>query len=271
MPPVDKEMLKKERIVTREYRNRKLGGFLKELKLTEGRGTGLPIIYNSLEVNGSPPPVFETDDDRSYFLSVIKIHPLARQIESQRAKDRAKDNELKISTISDIDDCLRSLDDQRRAQVESEIRNKLDKITLNILVYSTKPKTRIEIFNCIKLYNNSKNFNRHISPMIEIGWLQLTIPDKPTSKHQKYVTSDVGKRLVEPQKTDIEKTTVASSNIASVKYDAENIILEVEFHHGAIYRYFGVPNEEYEAIMNASSLDSYFYHNIRENFESEKI
>ena len=49
MPPVDKEMLKNERVVAREYRNRKLGGFLKELKLTEGRGTGFPIIYHSLE------------------------------------------------------------------------------------------------------------------------------------------------------------------------------------------------------------------------------
>ncbi|MBA7540509.1 hypothetical protein ES705_32808 [subsurface metagenome] len=91
MPPVDKEMLKKERIITREYRNRKLGGFLKELKLTEGRGTGIPIIYERLEINGSPPPVFETDDDRSYFLSIIKIHPLAQLVELQGTKDVTKD------------------------------------------------------------------------------------------------------------------------------------------------------------------------------------
>ncbi|MDO8897221.1 MAG: ATP-binding protein [Bacteroidales bacterium] len=64
----------------REYRNRKLGSFLKELKLTEGRGTGLPIIYRSLEVNGSPPPLFETDDDRSYFLCTLVIHPLVKTI-----------------------------------------------------------------------------------------------------------------------------------------------------------------------------------------------
>ena len=83
--------LKKKRIITREYRNRKLGGFLKELNLTEGRGTGLPIIYESLEVNGSPPPVFETDDDRYYFLSVIKVHPLSQQLESRDAEYVTKD------------------------------------------------------------------------------------------------------------------------------------------------------------------------------------
>src|SRR5690606_40703423 len=41
MPPINQAMLKKPRVVARDYRNRKIGGFLKELKLTEGRGTGL--------------------------------------------------------------------------------------------------------------------------------------------------------------------------------------------------------------------------------------
>ncbi|MBN2260283.1 MAG: KTSC domain-containing protein, partial [Clostridiales bacterium] len=29
-----------------------------------------------------------------------------------------------------------------------------------------------------------------------------------------------------------------------------------------VYQYFDVPNDDYEALMNASSLGSYFYHNI---------
>lgn len=184
MPPVDQEMLKKERVVAREYRNRKLGGFLKELQLTEGRGTGFPIIYNSLEINGSPPPDFKTDDDKTYFLSIIKIHPLFKQTEIYGAKDRAidgaKDTELVIKTIDDIDYYFRSSDDQRWAEVESNIRKRLDKTILKIIAYSTEPKSREEIFNHIKLYNNSKNFNKYIKPVIEVGWLQLTIPDKPT-------------------------------------------------------------------------------------------
>jgi ATP-dependent DNA helicase RecG len=42
-------------------RNRRIGEFLKELKLSEGRGTGLPKIFRSLHENGSPPPVFDFD------------------------------------------------------------------------------------------------------------------------------------------------------------------------------------------------------------------
>jgi ATP-dependent DNA helicase RecG len=79
LPPIDNKTLKKKRIVARDYRNRKIGEFLKELHLTEGRGTGFPIFYRSLKENGSPEPVFEKDDDRTYFLATLYIHPDANQ------------------------------------------------------------------------------------------------------------------------------------------------------------------------------------------------
>jgi len=60
----------------RRYRNRRIGGFLKELELTEGRGTGIPTIIGALRKNGSPAPVFDTDEPaRRYFVTEIKIHP----------------------------------------------------------------------------------------------------------------------------------------------------------------------------------------------------
>jgi ATP-dependent DNA helicase RecG len=60
----------------RRYRNRRIGGFLKELELTEGRGTGIPTIKRTLENNGSAVPAFDTDEPkRSYFVIEIPIHP----------------------------------------------------------------------------------------------------------------------------------------------------------------------------------------------------
>ena len=59
---------------SRRYRNRRLGDFLKELDLTEGRSTGIPTIQAKLAENGSPRAVFETTDDRLTFLVTIPIH-----------------------------------------------------------------------------------------------------------------------------------------------------------------------------------------------------
>ena len=72
------DQLRIGRAVTRRYRNRRIGEFLKELDLTEGRATGIPKILNAMQKNGSPPPEFESDDDRSYFLVRLPVHPETR-------------------------------------------------------------------------------------------------------------------------------------------------------------------------------------------------
>ena len=61
----------------------------------------------------------------------------------------------------------------------------------------------------------------------------------------------------------MKRQSVTSSNLASVGYDAANEILEVEFKHGGVYQYFGVPENEYEELMNASSHGQYFDRNIK--------
>lgn len=50
--------LQQGRAVSRRYRNRRIGEFLKELDLTEGRSTGLPKILRVMQKNGSPAPIF---------------------------------------------------------------------------------------------------------------------------------------------------------------------------------------------------------------------
>ena len=59
---------------SRRYRNRRLGDFLKELDLTEGRSTGVPTIQEKLADNGSLRATFETTEDRLTFLIHIPIH-----------------------------------------------------------------------------------------------------------------------------------------------------------------------------------------------------
>jgi ATP-dependent DNA helicase RecG len=69
--------LKKGKAVSRRYRNRRIGEFLKELELTEGRSTGISKIIKAMAQNGSPAPEFETDEDRSYFLIRLPVHEKA--------------------------------------------------------------------------------------------------------------------------------------------------------------------------------------------------
>ncbi|MCB9450325.1 MAG: putative DNA binding domain-containing protein [Anaerolineaceae bacterium] len=56
-------------------RNRRIGEFFKELRLAEMRGTGIPKIKRTMTKNGSPDPIFDFDETRSYFRVTLPAHP----------------------------------------------------------------------------------------------------------------------------------------------------------------------------------------------------
>ena len=65
-------------------RNRRIGGFLKELRLAESRGTGVPKIRRHMSENGSPEPRFDFDRGRTYFRVILPVHPRYRVIHALR-------------------------------------------------------------------------------------------------------------------------------------------------------------------------------------------
>jgi ATP-dependent DNA helicase RecG len=60
------------------------------LHLTEGRNTGFKKILDALEANGSPKPEFETDEDRSYFITRLFVHEAFLSEEPKRSLKGAK-------------------------------------------------------------------------------------------------------------------------------------------------------------------------------------
>lgn len=93
------DLSKCEILVSKRYRNRRLGEYLKELDLTEGRSTGIPTIQNVLETNGSPRASVITDEERTFFRITIPCHENAGNIISDIAY---KDNSLKKSKRSTL-------------------------------------------------------------------------------------------------------------------------------------------------------------------------
>ena len=94
---IRKEDIDQYRFLARRYRNRRIGEFLKELELTEGRGTGIPKILRKVKANGSPMPCFITDDDRSYFIVEFPIHPvfLPEKIDKEKSSGKSS-NEILV-------------------------------------------------------------------------------------------------------------------------------------------------------------------------------
>ena len=66
--PINVEDLLNRRKIESSHR---LGDYLKELQLSEGRATGIPTIQDELRKNGSELARIETDEGRTYFLIEI--------------------------------------------------------------------------------------------------------------------------------------------------------------------------------------------------------
>ncbi len=102
------EDIANRKMVSRRYRNRRIGDFLKELKLVEGRNTGIPTILRAMEQNGSDLPIFETDEDRTYFTVVLPAHQsfvkTAKTTDAPKRKKRKTKEEVKQSILEILTD-----------------------------------------------------------------------------------------------------------------------------------------------------------------------
>lgn len=69
----------------------------------------------------------------------------------------------------------------------------------------------------------------------------------------------------------MERISVSSSNVRSIGYDADSQTLEIEFNHGGVYQYAGVPGGEYDGLMSAGSKGQYFHTNIKNRYPFTKF
>lgn len=62
-----------------------------------------------------------------------------------------------------------------------------------------------------------------------------------------------------------------SSAIASVGYDADHAVLEIEFTSGDVYQYYAVPPSAHRALVEADSLGRHFLAHIRDVYPSSPV
>lgn len=86
---ISNEAIKHYDIRARIYRNRRIGDFLKELKLIEGRNTGFPNAFKALEKNGSAYPRFEMNESRDYLSVILPVHSYFLPKVTAKSKDVA--------------------------------------------------------------------------------------------------------------------------------------------------------------------------------------
>ena len=118
------EGLRTFKVRSRRYRNRRIGEFLKELHLTEGRNTGFKKILEALKKNGSPLPEFETDEAHDYFITRLFVRE--GFYDYQNGADNGVDN-----GADSYSDAIKTILDSYTAKKRSTARQILDALIAN--------------------------------------------------------------------------------------------------------------------------------------------
>jgi ATP-dependent DNA helicase RecG len=178
---VSMEDLRAGRGVARRYRNRRIGEFLKELELSEGRGTGIPKILESMRANGSPEPLFETDEQRTSFLVRLPLRP-GPKVEISATTEASSRMEATLETT------------KVAPKVEPRVVGRLTvPLVRAILTTCVDPKRPSELQQILGAKDRVILLYGYLNPLIEQGWLTRTQPLSPRSPTQRYATTDAGK------------------------------------------------------------------------------
>lgn len=210
------------KLKARRYRNRRLGDFLKELGLTEGRATGIPTIQKHLKLNGNNPAIIETDDDRTYFLMTIPCRDdmvelsntgaidqesadlVLKEVVDQLKKELGNDGfQVYVADIVNIDALILQLANlilQVYLQVWEKARiERLELISDVVKVFLTLNREAITSGELIKRLNVDSLYKlrRYIlNPAIAAEYIEMSNPSKPTSSKQKYRLTQMGKSIL---------------------------------------------------------------------------
>ena len=194
------EDLRAGNAISRRYRNRRIGEFLKELDLAEGRSTGIPKILRAMRENGSPAPVFESDDDRTWFLTRLPVHEPVRPAPS--VQDTVQDTGQ--VTVQDA------------VQVTDQVGQ--------LVAVLTREMSRAELQGALKLENRAHFAAAYLRPALKAGLVAMTLPEKPNSQNQRYRRTATGQVLAGGPGTVQDTVQVTVQDAVQVPHRVEQLV-----------------------------------------------
>lgn len=168
--------------------------YLKELDLTEGRSTGLPKMFEKMAHNGLPKPVFETDEDRAYFLVRLPVHEKVAKLEQAN---------------SDVTDQVGAKQGLSSEQVTHQVTHQVE----GLLLACVGELSRSQLMKEVKLTDRVNFRESYLNPALEAELIEMTQPDSPRSPTQKYRLTPLGKQMLERLVNPMPDVKVSLDNL----------------------------------------------------------
>ena len=136
-----------------DYRNPIIAEAMRGLKYVNMFNRGIQRVKNMLKENGNPEPKFNVNKVTAF---EVTVQP-----------------SLSLNLVTDGEKVTKS------ATKSTELMNE-------VIAFCEEPRSLTEIMAHLGLKHRNNTKSRYIDPLIENGFLEMTIPDKPKSRSQKY-------------------------------------------------------------------------------------
>ena len=167
----------------------------------------ISISINKMHIQGitralkfTPDIKFVNDETLNEFVVTVERRNVGEtDAKNDRYSDREdrdkrdeedRDNSLSSKCIENNEAAKRDKDGVEEtedgARVVRTPYRQLPSVQKDIIHFCAIPRTAKEIMDHIGYYNNSKNMTTYVRPLLEMGYLEMTEPEKPQSKNQKY-------------------------------------------------------------------------------------
>ena len=140
-----------------DYRNPIIAEAMKALRYVNMFNRGIDRVMTMLKENGNPEPIFKVDKI-TVFEAIVKPS-------------------LSINLVNN---------EEKVTKLVTKTVTKQTEIVNEILAFCGMPRTLTEIMEHVGLKHRSNTKQRYIDPLLQNGFLIMTIPDKPNSRNQRY-------------------------------------------------------------------------------------
>jgi predicted HTH transcriptional regulator len=145
----------------------------------------------------TPGLIFENDETLNEFIvTVERRNAGVTDVKNDRYNDRddrnKRDREDRDKTLESNDlkknQGLKRDREDRDDVIETQhvSYKSLSGVQKNVIQFCSIPRSAREILEHVGYAYNSKNIANQIKPLVQLGFLEMTEPDKPNSKNQKY-------------------------------------------------------------------------------------
>ncbi|MDR0829279.1 MAG: putative DNA binding domain-containing protein [Prevotellaceae bacterium] len=185
-----------------KWRNQSFAYLFNKLNLAQAEGQGLDTIFRTMQAEGCPDPLLEVSED-----NIICILPASDRYEEEiDANINTQDNTQDNTTVSTQDNTQVSTQDTVPDNTTEDTTDNTTDNTIDNTQVSTQDNKILLLLNSSELSTNEIKkllylkdkinvIKNYIQPAIRAGLIEMTIPDKPNSKYQKYRLTTKGKEL----------------------------------------------------------------------------